>query len=656
MIEIAWREFVEKHVVHPDLRPVIVNSWQRSWLHVNLNQPLKISKLSSDLFLTTQISNFDFISLACPIMEDAYQYSEQSDTVFLLINRAGFVLLMLGDQEMLTTLKGLGIQPGSLVSEEHIGTNALGLALTELIPVQVSGSEHYRPEFHQFTSAAAPMFDLTGHTLGTFGLITLVQKDHPHSLGMVVTGAHAIEAQRQSDTLLAEQNSQLAQLNTILSSISDGILVWNADLTLIHVNVAASKILGYSPQSLKGKKIDQFLSVSAALIDALHKYEPVTDVEIRITEDDHDTSCLVSMYFIFDKSNHMEWGIVTLRAEKDVRKLVQRQVGANAVLTLDDIPGESIQIQRVRNFVHSAANAEAGILIRGEVGTGKNALANAIHNESHRHDGPFVIFSCASIPNELVVNELLGYVEKPGPTQIRSRPSKFELAKGGTLFFQDIDVLPLEAQTVLLNALELGIVQRIGSQRPIEIDVRIIASTSAKMEVLLSQGSFRPDLYYRLSTFAVTIPPLRERSRDIPFVVERVLHRLSHQLGYPITLGQGVLEILKRYPWPGNIREIEAVLGLAATQVEASGIITTELLPKSLMVTNHFLAGFQETQSVRSLKDTDRETILSAAQIYRGNVSQMANALGIGRTTLWRRLKDLDIQMEDYRQNRFSLR
>ncbi|MHB0987633.1 MAG: sigma-54-dependent Fis family transcriptional regulator [Bellilinea sp.] len=654
-IKFAWQEFVKNHHIHPDLPPAIADSWKRSWLHVNLNQTLKISRLSTELFLATQISSFDLISIAGPIMEDAYQYSEQTDTAFLLVNRAGFVLLMLGDQIMLNTLTGWGIQPGSLISEEHIGTNALGLALAEQMPVQVSGAEHYRPEFHHLTSAAAPIFDPTGRALGALGLFTLAQKEHSHSLGMVVTGARAIEGQRQSDALLAEQNSQLAQLNTILSSISEGILVWNAELTLIHANVAAGNILGRSPQSLKGKKIDQLLAVSPALLGALHKREPVTDIEVRILVDDREISCVVSMYFIFDKTDQLQWGIVSMRAEKDVRKLVQRQVGANAALTLDDIPGKSIQIQRVRNFVRSAAKAEAGILICGEVGTGKSALANAIHNASHRRDGPFLIFPCASTPNELVIDELLGHEVNPGSSRIMSRPSKFELAHGGTLFFQDINALPLEAQAVLLNALELGIVQRINSQRPIEINVRIIASTSAKMEALLAQGNFRPDLYYRLSTFAVIIPPLRERTRDIPLVVDRVLHRLSHQFGYPLSLGQGVLEILKRYSWPGNVSEIEAVLGRAATQVEASRVIETEHLPNSLMFANDGLLAFQADQTIRSLKDTDRETILSAAQICRGNVTQMARALGISRTTLWRRLKDLDIQVEDYRDNHSSL-
>ena len=136
----------------------------------------------------------------------------------------------------------------------------------------------------------------------------------------------------------------------------------------------------------------------------------------------------------------------------------------------------------------------------------------------------------SSVPAELVVSDLLGYDELIENSRVSGRPSKFELAQGGTLFFQDVDALPLEAQAVLINALEIGVVQRLGSQRPIAVEARVIASTLADMEALISQGAFRPDLYYRLSTFTITLPPLRERPRDIPLVAERILTRFTRQL------------------------------------------------------------------------------------------------------------------------------
>ena len=654
-INSAWKGFIEQQTIQADISPMIANSWRRSWSYVDLKQPLKFSRLSTEHFLATQISNFDFISIARPVMEDAYQCIEDSETAILLVNSAGYLLELLGDREMLNKLNELGIAQGVLLSEEHIGTNALGLALIEQIPIQVIGSEHYHPQFHDLAAAAAPIFDLSGQTIGVLGLFTPIKKYHQHSFGLIAMGAHTIEGQRQSDKLLAEQNSQLAELNTILSLTTNGILVWNSGDTLIHVNTAAGNILGQSAQSFVGKRVDELFSVSPFFAQSIRQHEAVNDVEIVITRGERTFNCIVSLYFVFDNKNALQWGILTLKPEKDVRKLVQHQVGANADLTLDDIPGDSIQMQRVRNFVNSAADAGASILIRGEVGTGKNVLANAIHNASRRREGPFVIFSCSSIPNELIINELLGYDENFDPTRLRSQPSKFELAQGGSIFFQDVDALPLEAQSVLLNVLEMGFVQRLGSQRPIDVDVRVIASTSAKMETMLAQGSFRSSLFYRLSTFTITTPPLRERNRDIPFVVDRILQRLSRQLGYSLTLGHGVLDVLKRYPWPGNVREIESILGRAATQMNTNGVIELTHLPNSLRYVNQVLPSGQTVPTIQSLSDVEREAIVQTAQLCRGNVTQMALALGISRTTLWRRLKELNVQAGDYRQSRASL-
>jgi transcriptional activator for dhaKLM operon len=443
----------------------------------------------------------------------------------------------------------------------------------------------------------------------------------------------------------------LAQLNTILSTISDGILVWNANHMLVHANHAASQMLGVPAQSMMGKPAGALFTLPAFVEESILQRKPLTDAEGAVNVGERTVNCLISLDFVFQSTDKLQWIIVTLRSEKKVRKLIQQQVGATAALTLEDIPGEAPQMQRVRNFVRSAAGAQASILIRGEIGTGKNALASAIHNASPRHDGPFVIFSSSSIPNELVISNLLGYDESVENKRISGRPSKFELAQGGTLFFQDVDALPLEAQAVLINALEIGVIQRLGSQRAVEVEARVIASTSADMETLIAQGAFRPDLYYRLSTFTITLPPLRERPRDIPLVVDRILDRFTRQLGYQVLLAPEVMEAFKKYAWPGNIREMEAVLGRAATQVAGAGVIGLAHIPNNvrLMETNPQAAKPFLQVKVSSLHEMERETILLLVQMHRGNVSRVAHVLDISRTTLWRKLKDYGIDPNEYR-------
>ncbi len=647
----AWQRFTTDQHLDPSVPPLIAASWRRSWGRVNPDKTVEFTHMAGEHLLASQTASFDLMAIARPVMEDVYQCVQKSGTVIVLTNGIGCILDLVGDEEVLQIMHGWGCGVGSILSEGLIGTSSFGLALAERMPVQVAGAEHFVKQFHNSADAAAPMFDISGRLLGVLGLVMPADRYHIHSVGLVAAAARAVENQHQSDLLMAEQNSQLAQLNTILSTISDGILVWNTEHMLVHANHAASQMLGIPAQSMVGKPAGALFTLPAFVEESILQSKPLIDVEGVFSVGERTVNCLISLDFVFQSTDKLQWIIVTLRSEKKVRKLIQQQVGATAALTLDDIPGEAPQMQRVRNFVRSAAGAQASILIRGEVGTGKNALASAIHNAGPRHDGPFVIFASSSVPNELVISDLLGYDESVDNKRPSGRPSKFELAQGGTLFFQDVDALPLEAQAVLINALEIGVIQRLGGQRAVEVEARIIASTSANMEVLIAQGAFRPDLYYRLSTFTIKLPPLRERPRDIPVVANRILDRFTRQLGYPVLLAPDVMDIFKKYAWPGNIREMEAVLGRAATQVDGTGVINLAHLPSNvrLMEANPKIVNPFVQVQVSSLNEMERETILLMLQMHRGNVSRMAHVLDISRTTLWRKLKNYGIDPNEYR-------
>ena len=647
----AWERFTSHQQLDSIVSPLIAASWRRSRGHVNPHNPVEFTRMGKGHLLAAQTASFDLIAIARPVMEDIYQCVQNSGTAIILTNNVGCILDWVGDVEVIRIMEKWGVGLGAILSEEQVGTTSFGLALAERMPVQVTGKEHFVKQFHAASGASAPVFDISGRLLGVLGLVMPVDRYHIHSLGLVAAAARAVENQHQSDLLMAEQNSQLAQLNSILSTISDGILVWDAERRVVHANQAASQILGIPAWSMVGKPAGALTTVPGFVEESILNRKPLTDVEAVIHVEERTVNCLISLDYVFQSPERLQWIIVTLRSAKKVRKLIQQQVGATASLTLDDIPGEAPQMQRVRSFVRSAAGAQASILIRGEIGTGKNALASAIHNAGPRQDGPFVIFASASIPNELVISDLLGYDESMAQRGASGRPSKFELAQGGTLFFQDVDALPVEAQAVLINALELGVVQRLGSQRPVEVDARIIASTSADMETLIAQGTFRPDLYYRLSTFTITLPPLRDRPRDIPLVSDRILARLTRQLGYPVAVAPEVMDVFRKYAWPGNIREMEAVLGRAATQAVGSGFIELGHLPNHvrLMEANpQKVKPFLQVK-VSSLRAMEQETILLMMQMYRGNVSRMAHVLNISRTTLWRKLKEYGIDANEYR-------
>jgi transcriptional activator for dhaKLM operon len=627
------------------VQPVIARSWKRCWAKVNPLQPARSSHLNENNLLTSQLVSFDLLSIALPILEDVQQCGEGASNAILFANPAGCVLHLSGDKDILESLESCGVVKGGFLTEELVGTNAVGLALTERMPVEVVGCEHYVQSFHQFGSAAAPIYDLTGHSLGVVATYTTRKKYHPYGLGMVMVTAKAIEGQCQSEVLMNEQNAQMAELNAVLSAISEGILVFNSDNVIMHANLPASQLLGIPVKRLLGRTINPFENIQPSVIEAVQSNTPVTDREVCINYEDRSVNVILSLRYVYNKNN-LRWMIATLRPVKEIRQLVQHQMGASATLTLEDIPGSSPIIKHVRDQVKKAAPATASILISGEPGTGKNALASAIHNLSPKRDGPFVIFACGSIPNELVLTELLGYDEAFVSKPVKDRPSKFELAEGGTLFFQDVDLLTLEAQAILLNVLEMGVVQRLGSSRAIPVDCRILASTSADMKSMLSQKSFRSDLYYRLSVFSIKIPPLRERPQDIPEIIHRIINRFSYQIGYKVSMGAGVMEILNRYYWPDNVREIEAVIGKATMQVGQDGIIQIKDLPASVLTANSVIHSEEGDLQLNTLEEMEKQVILRTMKQCNGNVTRVSDVLGISRTTLWRKLKTYQIEIK----------
>lgn len=646
----AWEHFISEHEIKPEVPALIAHSWKRCWPRLDPRQRVSLTRLADQHFLSVQVTNFDLVSVARPIMEDIYQFIERSDSAVLLSNRAGYILDMLGDERMLETLGGHGIVPGAVLAEGQMGTNSCAMALVERMPVQVTGAEHFCQQFHGLAEAAAPVFDLGGNPLGALAVFTLPREAHAHSLGLVVSAARALEAQRQADQLLGDHNAKMAELNAILGSISEGILVWNREGLLMHANLAATQILGLSAHTLVGHQLDDFVQLPAFLQEAVEVQKILTDVEATLVVNELPVNCILSLRFVRG-SKGTQRIVAILRAVHEVRKLVQRQLGAQTNTTLDDLVGSSLEIQQVRRTAMSAAATRVPILLRGESGTGKSTLARAIHNHSPRRDGGFIVFACASIPSDIILTDLAGYAEGLNPRQPGGHPSKFELAEGGSLYFQDVEALPLEAQSILLNVLELGIVQRLGSKRAIEVDVHIIASTSADLEKRVAEGSFRGDLFYRLSPYEIWLPPLHQRSGDIPQLIERILMRLSRQHQRSLELAPEALTLLQKYSWPGNIRELEGVLERAMIQAGSSRLIAPMHLPHFILYPQARPSEDRQVKKVPSLAELEREAILEAAKLCHGNVTRMAEMLGIGRTTVWRRLKSLHISVEQLRNN-----
>ena len=268
--------------------------------------------------------------------------------------------------------------------------------------------------------------------------------------------------------------------------------------------------------------------------------------------------------------------ILMLRPIEQVRQLVHQQLGTQASLTLDDLTSQSIRMREVFRQARIAAKGTAPVLVQGEGGVGKNHLVRAIHNDSQRADKPFIVIDCRAIPHELMSSEFLG---RERGTGILGQPSKFELAHGGTLLLDQVETLSLELQTALLRVLETGHVMRLGGRRTIQLDVRVMAATTANLEQQVADGSFIAHLYYRFGVFNIEIPPLRDRVEDIPLIAERFLARTSQHDDRPYWIDEEAVSIMRRYPWPGNVREMESVLERAINNSQ-DGVIRVVDLPE----------------------------------------------------------------------------
>jgi transcriptional regulator with PAS, ATPase and Fis domain len=299
-----------------------------------------------------------------------------------------------------------------------------------------------------------------------------------------------------------------------------------------------------------------------------------------------------------------------------------------------------------KRLARRAALVHAPVLLRGETGTGKELLAHAIHAGGPRTERPFVTVNVAAIPETLLEAEFFGVA--PGAytgADRKHRPGKFEVADGGTLFLDEIGDMPIALQAKLLRVLQDQEVEPLGSNRIIRVDVRIMAATSCDLEAMVKNGSFRKDLFYRLNVLTIPIPPLRERKGDLGLLCEHLLEKIGHQDGSPCReLSPEAMALLARHPWPGNVRELENVLervmlGTDSHTLEASDFM--ELVVAREGPDLDLPVASAATTLAEALEGTERRVLEEALAACHGNMTEVARRLGIGRTTLYRRLTGL---------------
>ncbi len=347
--------------------------------------------------------------------------------------------------------------------------------------------------------------------------------------------------------------------------------------------------------------------------------------------------------------------LLTIRKGLEQRRLASENRSLREQLKqrfgFDNIVGKSKPMQQVFDLVTLAAPAKSNILIRGESGTGKELVAKAIHHHSRRADGPFVTVNSGSMPADLLESNLFGHVKGSFTGAISNKKGLFEVASGGSIFFDEIGNIPLDTQAKLLRVIQEREFMRLGGVETIKADVRIIAATNAELEAEVEQGSFREDLYYRLNVITIPLPPLRKRSEDIPLLAQHFLARYAQENDKAIhEIAPEAMALLLDYHWPGNVRELENVVERAVV-LSTAPVLDVDLLPYSVrQPTSATPPSTSLPPNGLSLKeavsDYERQLIIRALQAAGGVQKRAAELLQVKPTTLHEMMKRLSISVE----------
>ncbi|MGG7178883.1 sigma-54-dependent Fis family transcriptional regulator [Clostridium paraputrificum] len=584
--------------------------------------------------------NSDLVKVAKIYMDMFNDVLQDEHFVIVLTDKDGCVLYINGQKNVVKEYEKSNIVVGMYMDEKSVGTNAMGTAIKENRPVQVTADEHYIDIFKKLTCSAAPIHGKNGEIIGTLNLTSQWTEKHLHSLGLVLFGVKAIENELEkihSKEILEETYNYMGSL---MENYDKGIILVNELGRIKKVNDLVTEIIQIPEDILLNKNIQNIIPTWKNIMDGfkVNKYKVYTkDVKLN---DDIKKRTLISIKPI-RLNDRVIGNIITFSKTEDNNKVNI----TGAYKSFDDIIGESDVILNVITNCKVVANSPSTILIEGESGTGKEVFAQAIHNYSYRRNEKFIAINCGAIPKNLIESELFGYDDGAFTGAKKGgKPGKFEQANGGTLFLDEIGEMPLEMQVHLLRVLQEGRVTRIGGEKEIPIDVRIIAATNKNLKKEIKEKRFREDLYYRLSVIPIKIPPLRERKGDVEKLIEYFLMMKTYKLSKCHIELKGILKNnLINYTWPGNIRELENCI---ENIVNLDGEMSYDILDKMNINEDRNIQSSQiENESNKiikinleeysSIKEIEREIINRAIEINNYNISKTAKELGVSRNTLY---------------------
>jgi transcriptional regulator of acetoin/glycerol metabolism len=545
---------------------------------------------------------------AAPVMEMLSEQIVGTESMVVLCDSAGTIIHSIGDDDFLSRASKVALQPGVNWSERAKGTNAIGTALMEELPTLVHADEHFMHANHFLTCSAAPILDPRGNILGVLDVTGDHRSYHQHTMALVKMSARMIENHWLSDDHRNAMRLHFHNRPEFIDTLMEGILAVAPDGRIVGANRSALEQLGLNGATLRKQSLGSLFGTTVGALVDRFRSPLATPMGVQ--------TALGRNFHIHARFNWSAWGSVPAVAIEPVAATVAATTlpapGMQQLLTGDaQVAALVARLQRV-------LDQGVPIVIVGDTGVGKGVLARAIHQDGARAQLPFVALRCASLPAQPSEAELFG------PDGLLGRALQ---ANGGTLFLDEVGSLPPAQQSRLLHALQERQLTPPGQSSAVALDLALVcASTEA-----LRATALRADLQHRLNGLTVTLPALRERS-DLPTLASRILDSLGGKR--PLQLSPEAMALLQTHTWPGNVRELHTLLRTASLLAGPDGLITPEHLPDELQ---H--AGSADAVKGQSLRALELQSIRAAVDAAGGNIALAARRLGVGRNTIYRKLR-----------------
>jgi PAS domain S-box-containing protein len=448
--------------------------------------------------------------------------------------------------------------------------------------------------------------------------------------------------QEQKNT---RKNFEKTHTDIILDSITEGVFTVDENMILTYFNKAAEKITGISKELALGQHCYDVLKSNICektcpLRCSFTTEEKFIDKHKNILRSDGTLIPVsISTSALHDESGKIVGGVETFR---DLSTIEELKKEINKSYTFEDIVSKNHQMLTIFDTLPIIAQSDSTVLIQGASGSGKELLARAVHSLSNRKKGPFVAVNCGALPDTLIESELFGYLKGAFTDARKDKPGRFALAKGGSIFLDEVESLPLSTQVKLLRVLQEKEFEPLGATAPIKADVRVISATKDNLVKLIKKEKFRDDLYYRLNVVKIELPPLVKRREDIPLLINRFIDKFNKKMSKAIEdISKDVMNILMEYDYPGNVRELENIIEHACVMCQGTRIrkahLPPELNPKSetLIV--------DEKVGRPPLESFEKNLLSETLEKNNGNKILTAKELGLHRTTLWRKMRKYDL-------------